>query len=70
MLVSKLLTPGACAQNISVQIEQPFAVLPLDAFCRTIKANLLHMEGSRSQALQLLSGELLKAPPAGQAPMV
>ena len=59
-----------CVQNISVQIEQPFAVLPLDAFCRTMKANLRHMEGSRTQALQLLSGELQKTPPAVQPLMV
>ena len=60
----------AGVQNISVQIEQPFSVLPLDSFCRVMKANLRHMEGSRTQALQLLSGELAKMPPAEQTLMV
>ena len=45
-------------QNISVQIENPFAVLPLAAFCAIHKANLRHMPGCRTEALQLLTGGL------------
>ena len=28
-------------ENIGVQIEQPFSVLPLELFCSTIKANVM-----------------------------
>jgi hypothetical protein len=50
-------------QNISVQIENPFAVLPLAAFCATHKANLRHMPRCRTEALQLLTGGLLGTKP-------
>ena len=60
----------AHAQNISVQIENPFAVLPLAAFCATHKANLRHMTGCRAEALQLLTGGVpLGKPPSARVSM-
>ena len=53
----------------SAQIEQPFAVLPLDSFCKVHKANLRHMTQCRQEALELLLENPPLSPPE-QAKMV
>lgn len=35
-------------ENIGVQIEQPFSVLPLELFCSIIKTNVMEMLAVRS----------------------
>lgn len=45
-------------ENIGVQIEQPFAVLPVSSISNTIKANLLHMLANADLTRRLALQEL------------
>lgn len=56
--VCKWLTPGVAGvvafllmgvENIGVQIEQPFSVLPLELFCSIIKINIMEALEVRSK---------------------
>ena len=44
---------AAQVENIGVQIEQPFEVLPLPHFCAAIKKHILDMVGCHAEAKAL-----------------
>lgn len=50
-------------ENIGVQIEQPFSVLPMEQFCATIRANIIEQLQIRMRSGELLWQALDGAPP-------
>ena len=54
-------------ENIGVQIEQPFEVLPLPHFCAAIKKHILDMIGCHAEAKALALKEDHMTPSPSQA---
>ena len=52
-LAAESVAPAIQVENIGVQIEQPFEVLPLPHFCAAIKKHILDMVSCHAEAKAL-----------------